>query len=313
MATNCACTFSNKGLLNYSYTVNGVTKTDGNTESNIVSTCIKTDCLCLFKNQAYLNYSYTINGIKKTDGNAESNTVSTCIKSSVASISVVKYATIINIKPGDTFDYTVVVTNTGKTPLNNLKLSDTLDSSIEYIQKSSKVLINTAYAIATDNSTINNIDIIVKSPIPSGVSAIFTFKVKVKNTATINTQIKNKGFLTSNEITTPIVTNEVIIYIQYANLVISKKADKENIECNEVLTYTFTIENKGNIDAVNVIFKDYFEDEFSFDINNVIAPTNATINKISEYNGINIKIPNIPAGGIINISIPGTISCCDHC
>ncbi|MGL5439657.1 MAG: hypothetical protein ACRDA4_04630 [Filifactoraceae bacterium] len=313
MSTNCACTFSNKGLLNYSYTVNGVTKTDGNTESNIVSTCIKTDCLCLFKNQAYLNYSYTINGIKKTDGTIQSNIVSTCIKTSIASISVVKYVTITNIKPGDTFDYTVVVTNTGKAPLNNLKLSDALDSSIEYIQKSSKVLINTAYAIVTDNSTVSNIDIIVRSPIPSGVSSIFTFKVKVKNTAISNTHIVNKGFITSNEITTPIETNEVVVYIQYASLIINKKANKENIECNGELTYTFTIENNGNIDAINVVFKDYFEDEFDFDINNVIVPKDATVNKISEYNGINIIIPKIAANGIINITIPGIIKCCDHC
>lgn len=310
MSNDCSCTFSNKGYLNYSYSVSGVKRNDGLSQSDTVTTCIKTDCSCLLKNQAYLNYSYTVNGVKRNDGLAESNTVTTCITSNTPTISTIKYATIKNTIPEDNFDYIIVITNTGNTPLNNLKLTDPLDSNTEYILGSAKVFINTSYASITDNSTVGNVEVIVKEPIPLGYTVIFTFKVKVKDNTTFNDDIRNKGLLTSNEITTPVETNETVVYVQYANLTITKSMDKCKVKCDEGITYKFIIENTGNVDATNVEFKDYFEDEFEFDKNNITAPKGSIVNIISEFNGINITIPNIGKKSKVEIIIPGVIKCC---
>ena len=101
--------------------------------------------------------------------------------------------------------------------------------------------------------------------IPIGGTSTVTFKVLVNTVPTIN-PIPNTGTIGYNFIVDPTLlttatgvhnTNTVYTTINHASLGnIIKFTDKQYAQCGDIVTYTISIPNNGNVDALNVVLSD---------------------------------------------------------
>lgn len=219
------------------------------------------------------------------------------------------------VKSGDVVTLTKVITNTGNTTLNSVSITDTLDSNLDY-QGSANLYVNNIY-VAPDINVSSLPTTVLSFPTGTnllpGQSAVFTFKVKVKEGIAPNTIIKNKSTVISkdpdNTNVGPKDTNEVQLLTKSLELEVVKIAP-ETVRCRDSLTYTITVKNKSTeLDATNVVVTDYFDPEFTFTLNDVAVPATATKDLISP-NGIKVTIPSIPADGTATVTIVGVVNCC---
>lgn len=270
---------------------------------------------CKIYNKATVSYDYVVDN-ETNSGIAESGTVSTCIQQkSISSFNTLKIASQRYIKPKDIVTFTMVVTNTGNTSLNTVSLSDTLDTNLEYIG-SANLYINGVYvAPVVDTTMLPTVKLTfpVGFNLLPGQTAVFTFKVKVKESVAPGTIILNKATINSkdqnNKDVGPKDTNEVQLIAKSVELEVIKTAPKA-VECGGPLTYTINVTNKSTeYDAKNVVITDYFDPEFTFDLSGVTAPTDSVKEKI-DHNGVKVTIPAMKPGQTIAIIVTGTINCC---
>lgn len=76
-----------------------------------------------------------------------------------------------------------------------------------------------------------------------------------------------------------------------ANLEVTKSADKSFADIGEQITYTITIKNTGDTDAINVIINDLLPPE------TVLVPNSITVNGVAYGGSLPVTIATIAAGG----------------
>ena len=167
----------------------------------------------------------------------------------------------------------------------------------------------------TLNGVLQNVDSLVALPIgtiPGG--ATFTFQVTVINITTQNPIINNafaSYLYTVNPNLPPtsktVNSNSVTSTIRLANLQATKSVDKTFAEVGDVLTYTFSLTNDGNVAANNVVLSDSIANGTAFVpssiiVNGVTQPgaTPATIN----IGSINANTTITASFQVVIISIP---------
>lgn len=270
---------------------------------------------CKIYNKATVSYEYIIDNEASTN-TAESSIVSTCIeKRPINSFKVFKVASQRYVKPGDIVDFTIVISNTGNTILKDIKISDILNENLLYVGSPNLYVNNNYVSPIFTESKLPSIELAIptESTLLPEQSAVFTFKVKIKDSVTSGTLISNTAVVSSNDSNgnaiTPENTNTVELEVKFVQLVVTKSAP-ETIRCGDPLTYTIVVENKSKTDsATNVIVTDYFAPEFVFTLDNITVPNGAS-KSLESSNGINVSIPTIPANGSVTITVPGTINCC---
>lgn len=113
------------------------------------------------------------------------------------------------VDPGDTLEYTIIVTNYGGVPASGVTFTDTVPANTTYVQDTT--FLNTLPVGQPDNGTspliagipISSSDLM--PPLPSvgylspGASATITFRVTVDAAVAPGTIIRNQGFVASNE------------------------------------------------------------------------------------------------------------------
>lgn len=247
-------------------------------------------------NGSSASYQYTVNPSQPpVTKNISSNLVSTQINN--ANLTVTKstnkqFATI-----GETISYTILITNSGNTAATNVQLTDPLPNGTILTP-----------GTVTLNGVLQNVDSLVALPIgtiPGGATFTLSFQVTVIN-ITAQNPIINNAFASYLYTVNPSVpptsktanSNSVTSTIRIANLQATKSVDKTFAEVGDVLTYTFSLTNDGNVAANNVVLSD------SIANGTVFIPNSVTINNVTQ-SGVtpaSINIGSITAGTTITAS-----------
>ncbi|MGL6105190.1 DUF11 domain-containing protein [Romboutsia sp.] len=154
---------------------------------------------------------------------------------------------------------------------------------------------------------------VTRGTIPIGGTSTVTFKVTVDTIPSTN-HIPNAGTVGYNFIVDPMLlttstgvhnTNTVDTTINHASLGnILKFTDKQYASCGDIITYTISIPNTGNVDALNVVFSDTIPSGTSYVLGslqvdgNPIGGTPASIN-----------VGTIPAGNTSLVTFQVQINC----
>ena len=254
------------------------------------------------KNQAFASYG---NGAFPYISN---QVVTTVVAAEISSSKIGKtYANI-----GDILTYTIPIKNTGNTTATNILFIDTIPNGTTFVANSLKQdsTVLTGLSPNPPGATLPN-------GIKGGSTSVVTFQVKV-NTFPSPNPIPNSAtqvfqFTVDNSTVPNIVatgsynTNIVNTTISRADLSnITKIVDKDFATLNDVLTYTITIPNTGNISANSVMFKDTIPTGTTF------VPNSFTLNGVVKT-GVNpappgINIGTIPSNGIFTVTFKVTVT-----
>ncbi|MGL5648360.1 MAG: isopeptide-forming domain-containing fimbrial protein [Clostridium sp.] len=193
-------------------------------------------------------------------------------------------------KVGDVLTYTITMSNTGNTAANNVVVTDVLPAGTSFVAGS--VTVNGGPGSGTPNTGIT-----VPSIAPSATATV-TFNANVtsipipnpiSNTAnvnykyTIDPSIPNGGLGSGT-------TNAATTQVNFANIAATKAVDKINADVGDVLTYTVSLTNNGNVSANNVVINDILPAGTSFVIGSVVVggvpqptytPSNVTVGSIA--------------------------------
>ena len=235
--------------------------------------------MAIFTNQATLSYNNTI-----TTSNIVTGEVLEVLSATKNSLST-------QYRYDETITYVISINNTGVTAFNNLTLTDDLGTyttggltvtpltyetgTVSYYVNG--VLQATPAVAAGPPLVISNINV------PAGGNAIIIYEARVNQYAppAIGSTIVNNVEISGAGLTTPIEVTNTVTVAEEAKLSITKSLNPETVAENGQLTYTFTIQNIGNIPAVatdNVAITDVFNpilDNITVTLNGTILTTPA--------------------------------------
>jgi len=225
-----------------------------------------------FTNQAQLSYNNTV------------TTSNIAIGEIIGALTVSKTPVTDTYAQGDTITYVVSLINSGTCGLTSLTLSDDLGAytfgngtvtPLTYVEGSVKLFID---GVLQDAPTVNSDTSLVISGInaPAGSSIIVVYETVANQYAplTQDGQITNTVTVSGNSIT-PIEATATVNAVSGPLLTITKAISPVPVAENGRVTYTFTIQNMGNTDAVatdNVILTDVFDPILT----NITASLNGT-------------------------------------
>ncbi|PEO63969.1 cell surface protein [Bacillus toyonensis] len=253
-------------------------------------------------NGSSASYQYTVNPSQSpVTKNISSNLVSTQINN--ANVTLTKstnkqFATI-----GETISYTILITNSGNTAATNVQLTDPLPNGTILTPGS-----------VTLNGALQNVDSLVALPIgiiPGGATFTLSFQATVINITTQNPIINNafaSYIYTVNPSLPPTSktanSNSVTSTIRLANLHANKSVNQTFAEVGDVLTYTFSLTNDGNVAANNVLLSDSIANGTSF------VPNSVIVNGVTQpgVTPANINIGSINANATITASFQVVIT-----
>ncbi|HBJ1648147.1 TPA: DUF11 domain-containing protein [Clostridium botulinum] len=254
-------------------------------------------------NTGSVSYSYYIdpNG-NPVSSLATSNTVATTINK--GSLSVTKevdkaYATI-----GDKISYTVSIINTGNVNASAINFRDVIPNGLTFVTNSVKINgVNypgynpyqsfSLGLLLPGDSVIVKFDATVTSlPNPSLVynTANVVFSYYIDPTGSI--------------LVTQVNSNTVTTQINLGALNITKSVNKGYATNGDVLTYSFTLNNTGNLDLSNIIFLDNLQSDINFNSGSVIV-NGKTQSDYDPTVGFNLGI--ISTLGSVTVSFTVTI------
>lgn len=201
-------------------------------------------------------------------------------------LTAIKLSNNSNWRPGENLTFSIRVENTGTEPLFGVSIQDNLggntDRLLDYIAGSAKMIRND---VITDvvPTNVSPLTMIIPNELQAGEVVIFTYIARVKNDidssiASITNELEVVGHEISASGTPVTVTPNPTVNIskaEYAEVRISKSVDKENVSVGDNLTYTFRLENSGNVEATNVIINDSLPT--NFEVQSVTSETNGVI------------------------------------
>ncbi|OOR22429.1 beta strand repeat-containing protein [Bacillus cereus] len=253
------------------------------------------------QNSASLQYSFIADpSLPAVVQNASSNIVTTQINT--ATIVANKLTSTNFADVGDSITYATVLTNNGNIPATNVIFTDVIPSGTLFIPDS----------VALDNVPVANVNPangISLGTIGANSSRTVSFQVNVPAIPSINPITNQSGttFQYTYDPSKPAVmqmtsSNTVQTTINNATVAATKSADKQFANVNDIITYTTTLTNNGNILASNVIFTDVIPNGTSFIPNSVTVNGNILPNT-NPANGIAIDPINPNANTIISFQI----------
>ena len=215
--------------------------------------------MAIFTNQATLSYNNT-------------TTTSNIVTGEILEVlSAAKNAVDDEYRFNDTVTYVISIVNTGAAPFNGLTISDDLGAytvagvtrtPLTYVAGSlayyaNGVLQSSATAVAGPPLVITGINV------PAGGNAVVIYQARVNEFAPLasGSTITNNATVSGAGLSTPIDVSDTITIADATQLSITKGLTPATVAENGQLTYTFTIQNTGNIPAIatdNVTVTDLF-------------------------------------------------------
>lgn len=249
-------------------------------------------------NQAITSYTYIVDPSQPpVTATSSSNTVNTAVVD--ASLSATKNTDSLVQSTNGTITYTVVVRNNGNTTTNTVILTDLVPEGTAFIPNS--VTINTVSVPGADP----NVGIPLNAIAPSEIVTV-TFQVIVQFIPSVN-PISNTAridYTFISDPTTPIISrtimsNPAFTQISDATILSLKAVNVQQATTGDILTYTITLENNGNISATNLSFLDSTPDgttfvENSFTLNGTAIP--------GANPNVGVTLPNLAANATHLIS-----------
>ncbi len=233
-------------------------------------------------NSATSSFQYNPPSQPPINRNSTSNIVETQINATIINPTKNANQQIVNI--GDIITYTITVPNNGNISATNVSITDPIPTGTTFIPNSVTVNGTTQSGVTPTNIPLGTI--------PAGQTTTVTFQVQVTSLPA-NGTITNEANVTytsqpnpseppTTTTTTPPPTNTSV---RTAIVNPTKTASPQIADIGDIITYTITVPNTGNIAATNVIVTD------PIPIGTTFIPNSVTINGASQ-SGVN------PAGGI---------------
>lgn len=236
--------------------------------------------MALFTNKATLSYN----------GNVTNSNIVTGQLLEV--ISATKTAVMSDYLANDDITYVINIVNSGATAITGLTVTDNLGSytsglnqlvPLTYITGSIHYFINGVLQAAP--TTVGGPPLVISGiNIPANGNALIVYKANVNQYAPLDTAstIVNEAEITGSVLSAPVSIDETITIREVPVLTISKSLSPTTVSENGQLTYTFTIENSGNTEALatdNIIITDIF--------NPILNPISVSLNGTAWSDSIN--------------------------
>ena len=252
--------------------------------------------MATFTNRATL----TFNG-----GSTNSNTVTGEL---VEVLTATKTAIPQTYRPGDRVTYVVTLVNTGTAPLTGLTVQDNLGA----YTPDATTLYPLTYesALFYQNGVLQPTPAVTPGPplsfgnvsVPAGGNATLVYDVIVNEYASplSGGTVENTVTVTGDGLASPVTATEIITALDATDLTITKSICPAVVTDNGQLTYTFVIQNSGNVEAVatdDLVLTDTF--------NPILNPITVTYNGVTWTEGVNYTYD--PATGAF-ATLPGQIT-----
>lgn len=209
-------------------------------------------------------------------------------------LSAVKTSQNSNWRPGENLTFNISITNDGIEPLYGVSVQDNLGDDtnelLSYVAGSARMLRNNVLTGVTPTST-SPLTFVIPNTLLASETVTFSYVAKVRSDISNDiAEITNEATVVGHETS---ISGSTITVIpspsltlpkaSYAEVRIMKSVDKENIREGDTLTYTFELENSGNLEASNVVIEDDLPSAFV--INSVKSLTNEveTVFETTDY------------------------------
>ncbi|HDX9526579.1 TPA: DUF11 domain-containing protein [Bacillus thuringiensis] len=249
-------------------------------------------------NQAITSYTYIVNPSQPpVTATSSSNTVNTAVVD--ASLSAIKNTDSLVQSTDGTITYTVVVQNNGNTTANTVTLTDLVPEGTAFIPNS--VTINSVSVPGADP----NVGIPLNPIAPSEIVTV-TFQVIVQSIPSVN-PISNTARIDYTFIADPtapiisrtITSNPAFTQISDATILSLKAVNAQQATTGDILTYTITLENTGNIPTTNLTFSDTIPQGTTF-VENSFTLNGTAI--LDANPNVGVTLPNLAANATHLIS-----------